>query len=371
MMRTVLFLTLAAILAAVPAAGAGLREMAGEMLMVGFRGYDLGEDDPVVEDIEAGRVGGVVLFDYDVMLQKFGRNIIAPGQLQTLTDRLAELDPELLIAVDQEGGKVRRLKEQAGFPSFPSAKELGAGSLAETRGEAIAMATLLDDMGFNVNFAPVVDVDVNPHSPAIGAIGRSFSADPITVAKHAAEFIIGMRQVGIGAVCKHFPGHGSATGDTHQGWVAVTRTWTRDELIPYRRLFKRGMCNAVMVAHTFNTVIDIDHPATLSESTLRGLLRDELGFDGLVITDDLQMHAISEYYDLEEIVTLAVNAGNDILLFANNLDYDPEIARKVQDILVSKVRTGEIPRSRIVSAYERITAYKKSLGLIPPPDATN
>lgn len=356
---------------AVPAAAAeslpdnGLDDavLIGQMVLIGFRGAT--PDDPgamrVREDIRAGRVGGVILFDKDVARPGYDRNVISPAQVQALTGVLqGDAEIPLLIAVDQEGGRVNRFKPERGFPPLaPSAQDLGAlGDPVATGIAARTIGELLAATGVNLDFAPVVDLNVNPESPAIGALGRSFSADPGAVAMHGAEFVQGLHESGVYSCLKHFPGHGSARGDTHQGLTDVTATWTAAELDPYRRLIAQGRADMVMTAHIVNRDLDPLYPASLSRAVTTDLLRGELGFDGVIVTDDLQMGAITEHYSLEETVALALDAGADILLFGNNLEYDPDIAIKVQAIVLDLLAQGRVTRERLEASYERIMALK-------------
>lgn len=358
--------TVHAIRAAGPAPS--LAAMAGQMVLVGFRGLSPDPDSPVFRDVAAGRVGGVILFDRDVALKSSVRNVQSPEQVARLTAALAAAAPvPLLVAVDQEGGRVARLKEAHGFAATRSAAELGqANDPARTRAEAEALGRTLARAGFNLDFAPVLDVNVNPSSPAIGAMGRSFSADPGRVAEQAGAFIEGLHAAGVLACVKHFPGHGSAAADSHLGVTDVTRTWTRAELDPYRllapgRVAPSRAYDLVMTGHLFHSGWDPDHPATLSRAAITGMLREGLGFDGVVVSDDLQMKAVSDRYGLEDSVRLAVQAGVDILLFGNNLAYDPDIPAKVTALLVRFVQEGTLTRERLEQSWRRIMRLKAGL----------
>ena len=283
----------------------------GQMLMVGFRGLAVDENHPIARDIRERHLGGVVLFDFDVPDRSPVRNITSPGQLRALTASLQSLsDIPLFVAVDGEGGQVWRLQERFGFPPTLSARCLGRmNDLSRTYGYAAAMAKTLAEAGINLNLAPVVDLDVNPDNPVIGKLGRSFSADPETVTENARAFIRAHHDRGILCVLKHFPGHGSSSADSHLGMADVTNTWTQAELIPYRILAGEGFADAVMTAHVFNARLDRDEPATFSRPVVTGLLRDDLGYDGVVISDDLQMRAVSDRCGFETAVEKAVAAG--------------------------------------------------------------
>ncbi len=334
----------------------------GQMLMVGFRGLDVHPEMPILEDIRQGRVGGVLLFDVDVALGVPLRNIASPQQTRALIADLEQASAiPLLVALDQEGGRVSRLKERHGFAPTRSAAELGAGPTARTRAEARTMAATLASLGFNINLAPVVDVDLNPQNPIIGALGRSFSADPSQVVRHARAFIEGHREEGVLCTLKHFPGHGSSAADSHLGLTDVTESWRRIELEPFARLIAEGMADAVMTAHVFHAGLDPERPATLSTSVVKGLLRDELGFDGVVFSDDMQMQAITDHFGFDAAILAALEADVDILVFGNNLVYDPQVAQRAVALILRYVEEGTIDEERIDRSWRRISALKARL----------
>ncbi len=350
--------------AGMQAPGDSLKLKVGQMIMVGFRGIDLEQARPVVEQIRNIGIGGVVLFDYDVQSKTPVRNIASPGQLQRLTAGLQKSSRiPLLIAVDQEGGRVARLKPRHGFAAMPSQAELGR--LDDSGRTAAAAATAAGELrrcGINLNFAPVLDVNVNPANPVIGKLERSFSKSVDAVIRHGRSAVGAYRRSGVLCAVKHFPGHGSSQQDSHEGFTDVSATWRTFELTPFARLIEYGLCDMVMTAHIFNERLDPAHPATLSVRVVDGILRDSLGFDGVVITDDLQMKAISDNYGLDAAVRLAIEAGNDILLFGNNTgSYDENIAAKAAESVERLVRTGVIPAERIDASFRRIMKLKKGL----------
>lgn len=344
-----------------------LEEMAGQMIMTGFRGTGdppLSEDlQELLVDIRQGRVGGVILFDRDHLSNTAGRNIVSLEQTGFLVARLQAAAPvPLFIAVDQEGGRVRRFKQEHGVDYTPSAQELGRGTPDATFSEALRLGKVLRTVGVNLNFAPSLDVDVNPMSPAIGALGRSFSPDPGKVVSHGRAFALGMTQAGILACYKHFPGHGSATADTHNGLTDISASWQKEELIPYRALLPLQPPAMVMIGHVVLRQKTGNLPASLSRKAITGMLRRDLGWKGVVITDDLQMQAIEGQYSTREAIRLAVLAGVDILLFGNNLKHDSQEGRKIHATLVDLARSGEIPPKRIEESYKRIMKLKATLG---------
>lgn len=343
--------------------GPTLEQKIAQMLMVGFRGLTLERSNYIYRDIEQYRIGGTILFDRDAKLKTDGRNITSPEQVQALTAQLQGLAATpLFIAVDQEGGKVARLKESYGFPPTVSAQYLGTlNDPAETKRYADSMAQTLATNGFNMNFAPVVDLNVNPESPAIGAIERSFSADPTIVTDHARIFVESHDTQGVATCFKHFPGHGSATADSHLGFVDVTETWSEQELVPYANLIGEGNARMVMTAHVFNRAIDPDLPSTLSPAFITGILREQLGFDGVVVTDDLQMEGLTQFFDYKTIVERSILAGVDIILVSNNLEYDPDVTPTTINHIVDLVRSGRISEERIEESYRRISTLKERL----------
>ncbi|MFN3981166.1 MAG: glycoside hydrolase family 3 protein [Caldilinea sp.] len=337
-----------------------LRRKLAQMVLVGFRGLSLDENNPIVIDIHNRNIGGVVLFSYDVALQQWNRNIESSAQVAALNASLQDLAATpLIIAVDQEGGRVARLNERFGFPPTLSAQELGErNDPAFTYEAAAQMARTLKAVGVNHTFAPVVDLNTNPDNPIIGAIGRSFSADPSVVIEQAAAFIRAHRDHGVTTTLKHFPGHGSSRDDSHLGFVEVTDVWQPVELEPYRQLIARNLVDAVMTAHVFNAQLDPDSVATLSQPIITGILREELGFDGVVFSDDMQMGAIADNYGFEDAVVRTVEAGVDVIAIANNLVFDPEIATRIIELLAAAVADGRLSEARIDASCRRIMALK-------------
>ena len=340
----------------------------GQMIMMGFRGTEVSSDSSVAKIIKSVRVGGVILFDYDTPSKSYPRNIVDPEQTKKLISDLQKYsETPLFVAVDAEGGKVNRLKEKYGFIPILSPKEMGKDkSLETTKQEAEKLSAELKDLGFNLNFAPVVDVDVNPKNPVIGGLGRSFSADPEKVFENAKVFIEAFRNNNIITTAKHFPGHGSSTNDSHLGMVDVTNTYKDEELIPYQKLQQQGLLDTVMTAHIMNRKIDENYPATLSPNFLQNILREQIGFNGVIISDDMQMNAITSQYGFEEALIRAINAGCDILILSNNgqAEYDENLAYKARDIIYKAVKDGKIPLKKIINSYGRIYNLKKQFGII-------
>lgn len=344
-----------------------LREQVGQMIVAGFRGYEATAE--AIQAVQELGVGGVIYFDRDVPTAANRRNIRSPQQLRALSDTLQRLAaqagrPPLLIAIDQEGGRVNRLKPTYGFPSSVSAAYLGRVNHPDTtRFWARRTAQTCREAGINLDFAPCVDVNVNPRCPVIGALGRSFSTDTAVVTAQARLWVEALHEAGVLTSLKHFPGHGSSQNDSHLGLTDITRTWQRErELAPYRALFGEGYTDFVMVGHLLHREVDADYPASLSRRWIHDILRGELGFRGVVITDDLNMGAIVDHYSLERALELAVNAGVDMIIIGNNgTVYEPDLTARTVHILCRLVQEGRIPRERIAEAYGRVMALKERL----------
>lgn len=354
-----------------------LEKMVGQMIMTGFHGDGMGENPEefaaIESQIKSGQIGGVILFDVDLSglmargmtaaqakKEIFSSNIKNIDQVKQLNQHLQSIAPnKLLIAIDQEGGNVQRLKPEHGFLPVPSAKELGRGDTQTTYEIAYDLGNRLGDLGFNVDFAPLLDVDVNPNSPAIGAKDRSFSSNPDIVIKHGDAFARGLSDAKMAYSFKHFPGHGSAGNDSHAGITDITKTYQDYELLPWKNLLKNASPNTmVMVAHVINNNFDT-LPASLSYKTIQ-MVRD-MGFNGVIISDDMDMGAIANEYGTETAVEMAINAGNDILVFGNNLTFDKNRGADVNKMIVKMVHDGKIKRSRIRESYNRIKKLKENI----------
>ena len=342
-----------------------LKEEIGQMIMVGFRGTEVAENSDINKTIKEVKIGGVVLFDYDVPSNSFPRNIANPEQTKKLISNLQKYSTTpLFVAVDAEGGNINRLKQKYGFLPIISAEKMGQDkTLKTTEKESAKIAEELKNLGFNMNLAPVVDLNINPKNPIIGAYGRSFSSNPNEVVKQASIFIKNHLDNNVITVEKHFPGQGSATQDTHFGIVDVTNTYRQEELLPYQKLNDEGLLDAVMVAHVLNKKIDNKYPATLSKIFLQNILRNQIGFKGIIISDDMQMSAISNNYKFDEAIIMAVNAGCDIISFSNNSPngYDKDISYKIRDTIFNAVKEEKIEEKRITESYNRILNLKKQL----------
>ncbi len=355
-----LLLTVACRTSAPPERLAALAPQLGQLLLVGFTGTEVAPDSAPAHLLCQARIGCVVLF---------ARNIADGSQLARLTGALRErartcTGNSLLVAIDAEGGRVMRLGPAAGYTETLSAADLGqANDLAVTELEARRIGARLRVAGINWNLARVVDVGYNPANPVIVGAGRSYSADPLLVTLHARAFLRGMRDEGILTALKHFPGHGSSLADSHQGFVDVTDTANPDvELLPYRMLIAERLVESVMTAHVVNRRLDRRHPATLSGPTITGVLRGELGFDGLVVSDDLRMGAIEQYYGIGEAAVRALVAGVDVLLIAVDELADGRSASAVALAAVHQaLADGRLPVARVEEALGRVRRLKERL----------
>ncbi len=328
----------------------------GQMLLVGFRGRVITEETPIVQDIREHHIGSVVLFEYNIE-----KSSLAARQIKALTTALQEIsDLPLFVTIDQEGGVVNRLSDAYGFPPTVSAAFLGfINDSEQTYGYARSTAETLADLGINLNLAPVVDLNTDPANPIIGRFERSFSADPSMVVRHASTFVQAHHDHNVLCTLKHFPGHGSSRQDSHSGFVDVTETWSEEELKPYQTLIDDGKADVIMTAHIYNAHLDAEMPATLSRPTITGILRERLGFNGVVMSDDMSMRAITNHYSLEEAVQRAVLAGVDIVALGNNITYTGRSAARAAGAIRQLLEDGIIDEARIDESYHRIMRLKR------------
>lgn len=344
-----------------------LEQRIAQLLIVGFRGQSVGPEDPIYRAVHRHHVGGVLLFEIDDQTGSRNRNIRSPAQLGELVHNLHGLAPKgaqatLMVAIDQEGGYVNRLRPAKGFPKTLSARRLGRrDQIAITRTQAEQTAQTLKKLGINFNLTPVVDLMTNPKNPIIGAVERAYGAEVERVVRHAQAVIEGHHAHGIRCALKHFPGHGSSRQDSHLGFVDITDTWQRAELEPFAQLIAGGFADAVMTGHLFLRSLDPDYPATLSPKILGDVLRKQLGHSGVVISDDMHMGAITDNYQPADALVRAIEAGVDILTLGNNTHYDPDCVEKTVDLLAEQVVKGRLAVAHIDRAYTRVCAFKRTL----------
>jgi beta-N-acetylhexosaminidase len=341
-----------------------IKKLIRQKIVVGFVGTK--PSDPWVQSlcqrIIADELGGVIFFgrNFPAELSKFEHH--------ELINALKPSGSRCFLAIDQEGGKVQRLSSRNGHLDFLSPMCLTSLPRDDARREVGKLATNLAALGLNWNFAPSVDVDYQPTCPIIGAVERSFSQDPEVVCEMARLYIEEQRKAGVLPCVKHFPGHGSAQGDTHDLGVDITRTWNEKELRPYRELNRTGHIDAVMTGHLIHTAID-ELPASLSKRWITKL-REEIGYKGVIITDDLHMGGILNRFRVEEATRLALHSGADLLMFSNNplaakgvKDFtpDPEISEKVARIIEEEILAGRYTAAQLEESAARIAKVKARL----------
>ncbi|MEM1010922.1 MAG: glycoside hydrolase family 3 N-terminal domain-containing protein [Planctomycetota bacterium] len=294
-----------------------------DRLILGLRGSRPG-DERLERDLDAcaeAGVVGVVLFEKDIRSGEV-RNVESPTQVAELIAHVRERLGDVVVSIDQEGGRVARLKPSAGFAPLPSPVDLATMPVDERRGVLDASCAEMARLGITLNFAPGVDVAVNPDGPVMAALGRCFSADPSVVAEVAGDVIDAHVLHGITPCLKHFPGHGSANEDSHHALPDVTDVWQRDiELAPFKAFAQRDDL-AIMTAHLVHRDLDPDRPASLSKPITTGLLRSELGFRGTIVTDSLDMAGARVGMTLSQTLRRAADAGADWLLHGCNSALD-------------------------------------------------
>ncbi len=341
-------------------ASMSLEQKIGQVMIIGFDGFTVSQD--LRKLIEDYHIGGMILF---------ARNIQSPEQVARLTNELQTIalqsgHPGLFIAIDQEGGRVARLTESTGFTEFPSAMGLAAtGDPQNARRVAAAMAAELKAVGINIDFAPVLDVNNNPANPVIGI--RSFSSDPHIVAEYGVAFAQGLQENGILAFGKHFPGHGDTSVDSHIDLPLVPHDRTRlnqIELVPFNAAIAANIAG-IMTAHVTFPSIDPTPglAATLSRPVLTGLLREEMGYNGLIVTDSLEMGALAATgYPPTVGAPLALAAGADLMLF----NRDHVMHRQAFGKLVETVQKGQVPLAQLDASVRRILSAKAQYGILNP-----
>ena len=324
----------------------------GQLLFVGLPGHTVSPD--VAALVRAGRVGGVVLF---------GRNVRDPAQVRALVAELHDLAPPdapLVVGLDQEGGRVQRLR--APWTEWPPMRVLGEGLPEETGRVARALAVELRDAGFDLDFAPVVDVDSNPDNPVIG--DRSFASTPERVAAHARAFVEAMQAEGVAACAKHFPGHGDTDLDSHLALPRLDLDAARlreVELPPFRAAIEAGVAS-VMTAHVLFARLDDKRPATLSPDVM-AILRHELGFEGVVFSDDIEMRALADHWSARTCSIGALEAGVDSILVCSKPELRDEVLAHLEaapDALL------EAPLERVRALKDRF-AGGRGAGAAGPP----
>ncbi len=320
----------------------GAQDQPGQLLFCGFEGTTVPDDLAAL--ISAGRIGGVILFP---------RNIEGPEQVRALTTHLHQLAPEeapLMIAIDQEGGRVQRLRSP--WTEWPPMRVVGdRDDPSLTEEIARALARELSDLGIHLDFAPCVDVDTNPANPIIG--DRSFGRTPERVAKHAKHFITAMQEAGVAACAKHFPGHGDTSTDSHLELPRLDHDLERlraVELPPFQAAIEAGVAS-IMTAHVLFPAIDPDRPATLARNVM-SMLRDEMGYDGVVFSDDLEMKAVGEHYRPGELVEGCFAAGIDALLVCRSAELRNDVLAKIEGLRDASLSVALARMSRLKRRFQ-------------------
>ena len=337
-----------------------VEQLVGQLIIAGFRGKTADQNSEIAKYINDYNIAGVILYDEDLEIGGLGsRNIESPGQVKNLVTQLKTLAKKpLLISVDQEGGQVHRLKSDYGFEETPSWNHIGRlNNSLMTKQFSDNISSTLSDAGINVNFTPVLDID-HGTGTVISDSERAFSSDPKTVIEHSRILINAHKEKGIITSGKHFPGLGSATGDTHEGYTDISETWSVKDLLPFDELIQSGDLDMVMVSHAFDNKLDPEYPASLSKKIISGMLRSDLGFSGVVICDDPSMRAISDQYSLKNTFELMLNAGIDLFCLGNNLIYDPDYIPKSISAICDLIDSGKITKERIKESINRIDAIK-------------
>ena len=337
-----------------------IEQQIGQLIISGFRAMEVDLESNIAKYIQEYNIGGVILYDEDLEIGGSGtRNIKSPNQVKELTRQLQRLaDNSLLISIDQEGGEVHRLRAVYGFDETPSWNHIGLlNNELMTEQFSKSMANTLSNLGINLNFAPVLDVDHGADT-VISNSKRAFSSDPKAIIRNSKIFIDQHKQAGVITCGKHFPGLGSASGDTHEGLTDISDTWTVKDLIPFDEMIKNGDLDMVMISHAFDKNLDPTYPSSLSKIIINDMLRIDLGYDGPVICDDPSMRAISDHYSLHDTFELMLNAGVDLFCLGNNLIYDPDYIPKSINAIVDLVNSKKISESRISESIQRVNVLK-------------
>jgi beta-N-acetylhexosaminidase len=334
------------------------RSTVGELFVLGFRG-------PAVPgwlwDFSAAHgLGGVILFDYDVVTRRYERNVLHPAQVRALCAEVAALPSRPLVFVDQEGGKVRRLKETRGFAPLPSAWAFNRLPLAERRALARAAFAELRALGIHCNLAPVVDLDLNPANPDIGAVERSFSADPDAVRANVAVLAEAAREAGLGLCLKHYPGLGGATTNSHEALTDLSHCLDARQLALFHELAPALPGRAILVSHGIVEQWEPGLPVSMSPVAL-GALRRRLP-EVLLLSDDLQMQGLQRRFATGEACRRGIFAGLDLLLIGNNLlDESAQMAAHAEALAAAAGRDDALAR-QAAAALQRVRSRKRELG---------
>ncbi|MBL1241818.1 MAG: glycoside hydrolase family 3 protein [OCS116 cluster bacterium] len=345
------------LLFAAPSYAVTLSEMIGQLVLVGFDGKDVQTKSVknLLADIKNAKVGGVLFL---------GHNIGTAAQVAGLTKAIEDASPyKTLITIDQEGGRVARIKPKIGAPYLPSAKQMTKLTQQAAHDKYFETAQFLRGLGFNVNFGPVVDLEINKNNPVIAKLERSYGTNVKNVSEYAFMFVDAHHRAGMLTALKHFPGHGSSAGDSHKGFVDVSKTWSEIELGPYKNMIGWKAADMVMAAHVFLDTMSDDGkvPTSLSHIAITDVLRNQLGYDGVVVSDDMAMGAIANEFTAKVAIIKAINAGTDIVMMSSNLKIKTSLGAWVHSVISQAVLDQQISQQTITDAYTRIQKLKNRL----------
>lgn len=329
-----------------------------EILMIGFYGSKTTSPSAklLAKQLHQGQVKGVFFVN---------QNIGNITDVKNLMRLFQDKEKNHLIAIDHEGGIVQRLTKQHHMTTIPSAREISKnmGNLSNVRDLYMRAGFELKNLGFNVNLGPVLDVD-DPTNDVIGVFGRSFSDNPKIIYSYGKSFIEGFEKAGVTCALKHFPGHGKSIGDSHYEPANISASWSREELMPYEMLIRDNLAPMIMCGHLrLDQHEPTGKPATLSSFIILDLLRKQLGFNGVVITDDLDMGAVSCTHNRRQAVIEAIKAGNDLLMIKNLFGYDPLLPKRALSWVRQAIKNGELNEDWVLAAAERVRKLKQDANI--------
>jgi beta-N-acetylhexosaminidase len=331
-----------------------LAKAVAELLLIGFYGASATSSSArlLALQVRRGEVGAVFFVT---------QNIGTADQVKELLDLFRSEGNTSLLAIDHEGGVVQRLTKAHGFTRIPAALEVASSmSLDEARTLYALAGRELAQRGFNINLGPVLDV-YEPGNPAIGKSRRAYGTDPERIASYGQAFVEGFTSAGVLCAAKHFPGHGLAVSDSHDDTADITATWTEDELEPYIRLLASpNVPDIIMTGHLrLDTVAPDGRPATVSKPIVSGLLRQKLGYNGVIATDDLDMGAVSQFMNRREAFVQALVAGNDLIMIKNLFGYDPLLPRRAVGWVRAAIKQGVLTEAQVMASAERVRAIRR------------
>lgn len=325
----------------------------GQLLLMGFYGASPSSPSArlLARQAQRGQVGAVFFVH---------QNVGSLAQVKGLLDLFRDGGAAPLLAIDHEGGIVQRLTDAHGMSRLPAARDVAASLSPDEAYALYARAGReLAALGFDINLGPVVDIDA-PDNPAIGVFGRAYGTEPDRITAYAQAFLAGFSAAGILCAAKHFPGHGLAVSDSHEGAADISATWTEAELEPFARLIaSRTAPPLMMMGHLrLDPVAPDGRPATISPPIVTGLLRRRLGYQGVVVTDDLDMKAVSDLMGRKEAVVQAIAAGCDLLMFKNLFGYDPLLPQRAVRWVRDAIARGELREAQVMAAAQRVRALR-------------